>query len=158
MTAVPPPARLDHRFLGTLAIEVERPMPAGVTPVGNRRFDMLRGGTFTGPRLSGIILPGGNDSLTQRADGAWHPDVRVLLETHDGARVLIYYRGIRTASQEVSDRLLAGEQVPWTDYYLRNAPWFETGDPRYAWLNGIMTVGVGRREGMMVIYEIFEIL
>lgn len=152
------PTALNSRFLGSLAIEVERPIPLGVTPSGLRRFDMLKGGTFTGPRVSGRILPGGNDSLVQKTDGAYHPDVRVVLETNDGAMVLITYKAIRIASEDVHNRLLAGENLPYTDYYLRSAPFFETSAPQYDWLNRILSIGVGRREGPMVIYEIFEIL
>ncbi len=45
-----------------------------------------------------------------------------------------------------------------SEYYLRTAPFFETSSPAYAWLNKIVTVGVGDRQPDGVVYEVFEIL
>lgn len=158
MSAQPIPTELRWRYLGAMRIEVERQVSLGTTPSGVRRFDILKGGTFEGPRLKGRILGGANDSLVQRRDGAFHPDVRLVLETDDGATVLITYRGIRIASDAVHQRLARQEVVPYTEFYLRNAPFFETGASQYDWLNRILSIGVGRREGPWVIYEVFEIL
>jgi hypothetical protein len=154
----PIPTALEHRFLGSMSIEVERAIPLGPTRSGLRRFDVLKGGTFVGPRIRGRILGGGNDSLVQRTDGSYHPDVRLVIQADDGATILVTYRGIRTTPDDVHNRLLAGEHVPYTEYYLRNAPFFETGSEKYDWMNRIVTIGIGRREGPIVIYEVFEIL
>ena len=56
------------------------------------------------------------------------------------------------------DRIARGEQVAASEYYLRTAPFFETSSPRYAWLNKIVSVGVGERRPDSVVYEVFEIL
>jgi hypothetical protein len=48
--------------------------------------------------------------------------------------------------------------VPSTDYYLRTTPLFETGAPRYDWLNRIVAVGVGERLPQGARYEVFEVL
>lgn len=158
MVHQPVPSELQWRYLGAMRIEVERQVPLGVTPSGARRFDILKGGRFDGPRLKGRILGGANDNLVQRGDGAFHPDVRLVLETDDGAHVLITYRGIRIASDAVHQRLMRQEIVPYTEFYLRNAPFFETSAPQHDWLNRILSIGVGRRDGPWVIYEVFEIL
>lgn len=158
MSEQPIPQELQWRYLGALRIEVERQVPLGQTPSGRRRFDILKGGTFEGPLLRGRLLPGGTDSLVQNADDAFHPDVRLVLETDDGETVLITYRGIRAASDAVHQRLMRQEPVPYTEFYLRNAPFFVTGSKKYDWLNRILSIGVGRREGPWVIYEVFEIL
>jgi hypothetical protein len=84
--------------------------------------------------------------------------VRLTLRTDDGALIYMYYTGIRFGTPEVMARILAGEIVGPSDYYLRNAPRFDTGDTRYDWLNRILTVGVGRREADLAAYDIFEIL
>lgn len=42
-------------------------------------------------------------------------------------------------------------------YYFRTAPLFETGDQRYAWLNGLVAVGKGRTGESGVIHEIFAV-
>ena len=43
-------------------------------------------------------------------------------------------------------------------YYLRIAPVFETASAKYAWLNGVLAVGVGERTGFGVRHAIHEIL
>jgi hypothetical protein len=48
--------------------------------------------------------------------------------------------------------------VEQTDYYLRTAPMFETSAAEYAWLNRIVSVGIGERRPDGVSYEVFEIL
>jgi hypothetical protein len=93
-----------------------------------------------------------------RADGTSQQDVRLILRADDGAPILMTYRGVRHASPEVSARIARGEQVAPSDYYLRTAPFFETSSSKYAWLNKIVSVGVGERLADGVKYEVFEIL
>jgi len=40
---------------------------------------------------------------------------------------------------------------------MRTSPLFETGDPRYAWLNAYICVGTGSRGRSSVHLEIFEV-
>jgi hypothetical protein len=82
----------------------------------------------------------------------------MLLQTDDQALVLMTYRGVRHASDEVNARIARGESVDPADYYLRTAPFFETASPKYAWINKLVAVGVGERRGDNVVYEVFEIL
>jgi hypothetical protein len=131
----------------------------GVTPHGHRRIFPVSGGTFEGARLRGAVLPNaGGDWLLTRSDGAFQQDVRVTLQTHDGALILMTYRGVRHASPEVIERIARGESVDRSEYYLRTAPFFETSAPNYAWLNFIVAVAVGERIPNGARYEIFEIL
>jgi len=131
----------------------------GHTPMGRRRIVPVKDGTFEGDRLRGVVrTDAGGDWLLQRADGSYQMDVRLTLETHDGALVLMCYRGVRHASDDVSARIAAGETVPASDYYLRSTPFFETSDPRYTWLNHVIAVGVGDRRPDGVSYDVFEIL
>jgi hypothetical protein len=69
-------------------------------------------------------------------------DVRVTLETDDGALILVQYRGRTNVG--------SGGQI-------FVAPLFETGDPRYSWLNAIQAVGKGTLEGTHLHYEWFEV-
>ncbi len=55
-------------------------------------------------------------------------------------------------------RIAAGEEVPASDYYLRNAPFFETATPAYAWLNYIVAVGLGERIPGGARYDIYQVL
>jgi hypothetical protein len=131
----------------------------GDTPTGDRRVFTVSGGKFTGDQLRGEVLPqASSDLLLVRADGSYQQDVRLILRTDDGALILMTYRGVRHASPEVSARIARGEQVASSDYYLRTAPFFETSSPKYAWLNKIVSIGIGERQPDGVSYEVFEVL
>ena len=135
------------------------PLELGSTPAGNRRIFTVSGGQFAGDRLRGEVLPqASSDLLLTRPDGSSQQDVRLLLRTDDGALLLMTYNGRRHASAEVNARIARGEQVPSSDYYLRTAPFFETASPSYAWLNKVVSIGIGERLGDEVNYEVFEIL
>jgi hypothetical protein len=150
---------LRSQPLFTIQMSLHAIHDLGTTPLGQRRIVPVAGGHFEGDRLRGTVLPhAGADWLIQHADGAFQQDVRLTLQTDDGALIGMTYRGVRHASAEVSARLAHGEPVDPSEYYLRTAPFFETGSPRYAWLNHLVTVGVGRRLPNGVVYELFEVL
>lgn len=149
---------LRSEFLGTLRIEIAESHVIGDTPAGGRRVDVFRGGTFKGPRIDATVVSGGSDALLRRRDGAMQPDVRLTLRTDDGALIHVAYRGVRHGPPEVMARIARGEPVEPDEYYLRNAPFFETSAARYDWLNRIVAVGVGRREPGAAVYEVYEIL
>jgi len=131
----------------------------GTTPLGRRRIVPVAAGTFEGSRLRGTVLPhGGADWLLQRADDSFQQDVRIILQTDDGALIGMSYRGVRRASAEVAARMARGERVDPSEYYLRISPFFETSSPRYQWLNTIVAVGLGERLSDGVVYQLFEIL
>ena len=154
-----PPSPLLSRFLGILTIDIGTSYALGDTPAGARRIDLFAGGTLIGPRITARIEPGGVDVNLRRHDGAMQPDARLVLRTQDDALVFMTYRGIRHGSPaDMMARLARGEAVDPSLYYLRNAPFFETADARYAWLNQIITVGIGRRVAAQVIYDLHEVL
>jgi hypothetical protein len=151
--------QLNSRFLVRVVIQLHPTLQLGVTPAGERRVFLVSGGSFEGPRLKGEILPvGGSDLLLVRGDGSAQQDVRMLLRTADEALILMTYRGVRHASAAVTARIAAGEKVGGDEYYLRTVPFFETSFEQYSWLNKIVSVGVGVRQGDAVVYDIFEIL
>ena len=140
-------------------------MPLGQSPWTSRRVGYVTGGRFEGPRLSGEILPGGGNWSTSggmapgQAAGTF--DARVLWKTHDGAMIYVTYTGRSVISDEVSAAFRDPERadhVPSSDYYIRIAPVFETADPRYAWLNGVLAVGCGNRTTTGIRHSIFAIL
>jgi hypothetical protein len=150
---------LKSRHLLTITMKLAPTLELGDTPVGNRRVFTVSNGQFVGERLRGEVLSqAGSDLLLVRADGSSQQDVRLILRADDGALILMTYRGVRHASPEVSARIARGEEVAPSDYYLRTAPFFETSSPKYAWLNKIVSVGIGERQHDGVKYEIFEIL
>jgi len=150
---------LRSRPLFRIDITLHPYLDVGATPLGRRRIALVSGGTFAGDRLRGIVLPhGGSDWILQRTDDSFQLDVRMMLQTDDGALVGMSYRGVRHASAEVGARLARGEKVDRSEYYLRTTPFFETSDPRYAWINHVIAVGMGDRRTDGVVYDVFEVL
>jgi hypothetical protein len=150
---------LKSTHLFTITIKLHPTIELGDTPAGKRRVFAVSGGEFAGDRIRGTIMPViGSDLLLVRADGSRQQDVRMLLKTDDGDLVLMTYRGVFHASDEVNARMARGEQVSSSDYYLRTAPFFETSSTRYSWINKIVAVAVGERRADSVVYQVFEIL
>lgn len=149
---------LQSRYLATMRISLEGSIEIGDTPAGWRRMDILKGGTIDGPAINGSILAGGSDIVSRFSNRTLAPDIRFVIRTDDQADILVTYRGLRHCSKDVEDRVAAGEVVDPADFYLRTTPTFLTAAPSYDWLNHIVAVGLGRREQMMVIYDLFEIL
>jgi hypothetical protein len=144
-------------FLYTSRIEIEQPLMVGQSPYGERRIINITGGSFEGPKLSGRILRGGADWQIIRQDGVTEVVAHYTLETHDGALIYIYNRGLRHGPPEVIRRLGRGEEVDPSEYYFRTTPVFETGAPGYEWLNSIVAVATGARKADEVIITVYEV-
>src|SRR5271167_2080616 len=140
-----------------LEVTLEPIRDLGETPLGRRHIIGITGGTFSGPRLSGRILPGGADWQVIRSDGVAYLDARYTLETGDGALIYVNNQGYRHGPKEVIERLARGEDMDPALYYMRTTPWFETSAPAYAWLNRSVCVGTGARRAAGVELEFFEV-
>ncbi len=151
-------AELRTAHLFTLSLTVAGMQPVGATPLGTRRVGLVAGGSFAGPRLSGTVLPGGADWIMIRPDGVTTLDVRLVLQTTDGAAIGMTYRGLRHGPAAVMARLDRGEAVDASEYYFRTAVAFETAAPAYAWLNSVIAVGTGHRPPSGPVYDVFEVL
>ena len=150
---------LRSRHLFDVSFTLHPVQNLGATPMGTRRIVPVSGGTFSGERVKGVALPVGTaDWIIVRADGSVQLDVRVTLETDDGALIYMTYRGVRHSTPEVAERLVAGEPVDPSEYYFRTTPYFETSSEKYAWMNNIVSVAVGERLASAVKYKVFEIL
>ena len=148
---------MNLRPLLKAEITLEAPLELGDTPLGRRRIIGITGGRFSGERLSGRVLAGGADWQVIRADGVADLDARYTLETGDGALIYVRNRGYRHGPADVIQKLAAGEAVDPRLYYMRTTPSFETGDPRYAWVNRMVCVATGARRPAAVELEVFEI-
>ncbi len=144
--------------LMTLKLTVNGMQAIGATPNGNRRVGLVAGGTFEGPKLKGTVLPGGADWIIARPDASTTLDVRIVLETDDGALIGMTYRGMRHGPEDVMAKVNSGEFVDPSLYYFRTAVSFETAAPRYDWLNRVIAIGTGSRPPEGPVYDIFEVL
>ena len=137
---------LPVEFLFRIEVEAMSPPPIPVAggPHGDRLIVTASGGRFEGPRLSGRVVPGpGAEWATSMPGGAVRADVRLVLETDDGAHVLMTYNGVGT----VEDGALR----------VRTAPLFQTGDARYAWLNEVQAVGLGSPIEGGIGYDVYRV-
>lgn len=145
-------------FVMRLNVAYDRMQQIGAAPGGARAIFPVDGGTFAGPRLRGRVLAEGADWVTWRADGAMVIDVRTALETDDGALISMQYTGLAHAATEAAAQAFRRrEVVPYDQIYVRTTPRFETGDPRYDWLNRVVAVANGARTIEGPIYHVFAI-
>jgi len=141
----------------SLAIALTRPHEMGDCPGGTRRIIPIVGGTVTGARINGHILNIGADWQTVQAGGLAQLDARYAIETDDGAVIEVISQGIRHMAPEIAARAAGGEDVPFSDYYMRTFIRLESGDPRYDWVNRSLFLATGGKRGASVHLEIFRI-
>ena len=149
---------LDLKPFCDLEIHLARPLELGTSLRGRRRIVPIIGGTVGGPRLQGEVLAGGADWQTVYEDGSAQLEARYTLRLADGALLDVANYGYRHGPPEILAALARGEAVEPQSYYMRTTPRFETGDPRYAWLNRTLFVATGARLPAAVRLEVFEIL
>ena len=130
---------LEHLF--SYVVSLERSQMIGPLPEGIRAIFYVVKGEVTGPKLRGMILPGGGDWLTVRTDGVGILDVRGTLESDDGALIYTAYTGVGDFGEDGYQKFLRGE-LP-ASLKLRVAPRFHTSHPKYLWLNRLQCLGIG---------------
>ncbi len=144
-------------FLFEAQVHVAAPIEMGPGPNGAHRVIPITGGIVTGPRVNGIVLPGGADWQWIRPDGAAEIEARYIIETNDGARISVVNRGLRHGPPAVLQRLAAGLPVDRAEYYFRTTPVFQTAAPRYEWLTKSVFVATGERHPQHVLLQFWEI-
>ena len=149
---------MNSRPLMTVTIAAGPPQIVGPGPHGRRSIVPVTGGEFEGPRLRGNVLPGGSDWLLMRSDGVLELDLRITLETDDHALIYMTFQGLRDAPPEVTAAIDRGEVVDSTTYYFRTLPRFETSTEKYAFLNRIISVGIGEAHLRGAVHRVEEIL
>ena len=121
---------MQWRHLMTLRLDAAPTQDIGTGPHGTRVTFPITGGSFEGDRLRGKVLPGGDDWTVKRPDGVIELDLRITLETDDGALIHMTFEGIRD------------DGAPGAPYF-RTLPRFETAEPKYSFLNRLLAVGTG---------------
>jgi Protein of unknown function (DUF3237) len=130
---------INSRPLMVLRLTTAATQELGSTPHGTLTIFPIIGGSFEGERLRGRVLAGGGDWVTARSDGTLTLDLRITLETDDGAPIHMTFTGVRNDANR----------------YFRTLPRFETGAPKYAFLNRLLAVGTAeiRPDGPVHIIE-----
>lgn len=112
---------------------------------GDLNVAPITGGTVTGERINGRVLPVGADWWVCTGPTT-RLDARYLLETDDGAVIDVTNRGYFHADAALLARLEAGEDAEDGIYY-RSAFTFRTAHPGYRWLTEAQFLGVLRGSG-----------
>jgi hypothetical protein len=136
---------MRSRPLMTLRLNTAPTQNVGACPRGTRLTFPITGGVFDGDRLRGRVLPGGDDWVIKRPDNVLELDLRITLETDDGALIHMTFEGIRN------------DAAPGTPYF-RTLPRFETAEPKYAFLNRLLAVGTGEIGADGPVHVLEEIL
>jgi hypothetical protein len=127
--------------LGTLTATVSTPhMRNEAGQFGFRAVATVTGASLIGPKINATMPESvaGGDWYTMRPDGTASLDIRLWLQTDDGADIYLTYTGYFVNG------------VP-----TKVTPRFETGDERYAWLNSAFVVGIGKPGGSGPSYELY---
>lgn len=143
-------ARLDYglEYLFTSTARVLAPQSFGRLPGGSLAFYPVAEARLEGPRLRGRVLPGsGGDWLGLREDGVPLIDVRVTVQTDDGALIYASYQGIGAAPH------------PPTPMPIRAMARYQSGHPAYRWLNDLLCVQIGQSdvEKLELRYDVYAL-
>jgi hypothetical protein len=132
--------------------------PTEGSPKGPRQYWQVSEASLEGERIRARLASTGGDWMAVSPDGYWRPNVRAQFVTDDGAVVLMHYTGL--VEQTPTFTAAAGGDRPtdWGDQYMRLAISFDTGVPRYAWLNTSLFVAAGRLQGTgRIEYAVFRV-
>lgn len=127
---------LEHVFDIEILFGADRhifgPLPGG----GSQGYTPAIGGTISGPRLSGRVVPhSGADYALVRDDGTIELSAHYMLEADDGTSIYIQNRGYLV-------RAAAGSTQP---SYFRLTPYFRVPAGPHDWLSRTVIVGGGER-------------
>jgi hypothetical protein len=132
--------------LGTARVNLAPVLTLENTPLGTRLVVEITGYEIETDRLKAKLKgSAAADWVTVGPDGVATIDVRLTLETHDGALIYVHYHG----------RTNVSNGPPLTVY---STPLMDTGDPRYAWLNKIQVVAKGTTSADLsyLEYDLYE--
>lgn len=132
----PADCRLEHVFDIEVLFGADRaihgPLPGG----GSQGYTPAIGGTISGPRLSGTVVPhSGADFALVRDDGVIELKAHYMLEASDGTAIYIENRGYLVRSG-------SGASQP---SYFRLTPYFRVPRGPHDWLMRTVIVGGGER-------------
>ncbi|TDZ59763.1 hypothetical protein CTRI78_v005033 [Colletotrichum trifolii] len=135
------PVAPDAQLLFELKMTLGPSVSFGVGPRGNRFSDPITGGSFEGPKLTGLILPVGADWGLLDARGGFTAITYFQFQTNDQANIFVTAYGPAPQGRGL--------------LYMT----FETGAENYFWVNDITVVGttVVDREKALVTIEAWQL-
>ena len=137
-----PGLELIARLEATLA----PPLNIGELPSGVREVIPITGGSVSGPRLVGRIIPGGADWCLTRKDGISEVWARYTIELEGGTLVSVLNTGVVRKRAD-------------GDYEGRTTPVFEVAAGRFGWLHDHTFAGtlLAKADGSKVFLEFYQV-
>ena len=109
-----------------LRLNISGALSSGTTPQGKRTIIPITGGTFTGPDIRGVIIPGGADYQLEQ-NGRTTLEAIYSIKTDDNVIIHVRNRGIIARDKD--------------SFYFKTSPQFEAPvDSKYAWLNNAVFI------------------
>ncbi len=130
--------------LGTLSFRTPSTLRLTPVPSNTRVIVEFAEVRFEGERLRATQRGPAADWLTVGPEGTATLDIRLTLETHDGALLYVEALGRTNAAKFAKD----GGPMFLT-------PRFETADARYAWLNEVQAVAKGMTADGVTTFDVF---
>jgi hypothetical protein len=79
-------------FVWEAVVEIAPTQMLGEGPLGERRIVPITGGRFAGPRIRGVVLPGGADRQLIRRDGVKRLEALYEVQAEDGTVITVLNR------------------------------------------------------------------
>lgn len=122
---------LGRRF--TWTAEFKTPIDVSTGALGQRIVADIMGGSLTGPRLTGKVLPGGADWALVGPDGNIRLEVRIMRKTDNGAFIYVTYHARMVMNDKPQAVLLESkDSTEFGDANMIFQLHLETGDKYYA--------------------------
>lgn len=144
-------------FVFSINALIDPPLSAGSAPHGTRLHIPITGGTVTGPRLTGRVVPGGSDWPIITPDGKSLIEAHYTILATDGTPIYVVNKGLRVSSEAVRQRLINAEDVSPEDYYMRAAPVFDAPDGPHRWLSENIFICSLKPGGGGVLIDVYRV-
>ncbi len=153
----------DFDYCFELRVAVDDPFQLGGHDHDGLHFAPIVGGTLSGPRLDGRILPGGGDwwvgrGMTVQLDARYNIEARLSGSSDETAAVEVVNRGYWRTDEATYERMLAGDEVDESRLYYRTAFTFRTDHPDLAWLCRSQFIGYARPAPGHVMIRVFRLV
>lgn len=88
-------------FVFELAMKLDAVHVVGKTPYGQRKVNVIQGGTVTGDKVSGVVMSGGLDFELVLSNGVMEVEQVLVLKTSDGKYIHMRSPGVAAAAGDV---------------------------------------------------------
>lgn len=152
---------LKTKPLFNIRVTLRDPLNVGISYAGHRIIYDVESGIVEGEKVNGKLKPSGGDWVIRHPDGTFTLDVKICIETDDGAMIFLSWRGRLVIPEHLIGKVISKDtcdEVDKDEYYFRNLIMIETGDESYQWLNNIVAISQGQLIPEGIQYYVMEVL